>query len=356
MLQRQKGTVISLTLLVAAGQLNIYTHTKAAPGLNLFQQPVACAMSRMLRNFSMSPGAHGLPSPPLAQPLQRFAGIVERATDSEITTGTDDTRYISPKGFADNLSVTADASTTVKGIAELATDAEAVTGTDTGRTIVPSSLTARLEAPGAIGGTTPAAGTFTDLTSDGTLALQGGTVDIATDNAANAVEIGTGTTARAIGLGNSAAAHVIDIGSTTGAASLSLLAGTGNMDFDGNVATTYTMGNAAQTGTITIGSSSTTSTLELAAGAGASTVNIAKGIGGNTVSIANGINTSAQTINLAGGASGANSTVNILSGNGSAGTQTLNMVSGTRAGVVNIGNRRCCSCFDSWFCNRCCSA
>lgn len=55
------------------------------------------------------------------------------------------------------------ASTTVDGIVELATDAETVTGTDTARAITPSNLTARLAAPGAIGGTTPSTAVFTTL-------------------------------------------------------------------------------------------------------------------------------------------------------------------------------------------------
>lgn len=50
----------------------------------------------------------------------------------------------------------ADATTTVAGIVELATDAESVTGTDTDRAVTPAGLTARMEAPGEIGGTTPA--------------------------------------------------------------------------------------------------------------------------------------------------------------------------------------------------------
>lgn len=70
--------------------------------------------------------------------------------------------------------------------------------------------------------------------------------------------------------------------------------------------------------------------------AAASTVTIASGVGGNTVSINNGINTSANTVNISGGAAAANSTVNILSGNGSAGTQTLNALTGTRAGALNL--------------------
>jgi len=60
-----------------------------------------------------------------------------------------------------------DASDTNKGVVELATDAEAVTGSDTDRACTPANLTARLAAPGAIGGTTPAAGAFTTLGAAG---------------------------------------------------------------------------------------------------------------------------------------------------------------------------------------------
>ena len=55
------------------------------------------------------------------------------------------------------------ASETVAGVSELATDAETVTGTATDRITTPANITAKMAAPGAIGGTTPAAGTFTDL-------------------------------------------------------------------------------------------------------------------------------------------------------------------------------------------------
>ena len=76
-----------------------------------------------------------------------------------------------------NLSDVADAATSFDnikqaatdvytGVVELATDAEAVAGTDTARAITPANLTARLAEPGPIGGTTPAAGTFTTLSAD----------------------------------------------------------------------------------------------------------------------------------------------------------------------------------------------
>lgn len=65
------------------------------------------------------------------------------------------------------------------GKLELATDAETVTGTDTARATTPANITAKMAAPGAIGGTTPDSiiGTTIDANTDFTI---GGTV--ITDN------------------------------------------------------------------------------------------------------------------------------------------------------------------------------
>lgn len=59
--------------------------------------------------------------------------------------------------------VTPDASETVAGNTERCTDAETVTGTKTDCAATAANITAKMAAPGAIGGTTPAAGTFTTL-------------------------------------------------------------------------------------------------------------------------------------------------------------------------------------------------
>lgn len=138
------------------------------------------------------------------------------------------------------------------------------------------------------------------------------------------------------------------IGSTGGADSGTIAVGTGNFLLEGATASTITIGTGLTTGTITIGATGNTGTMTLSNSTGAQTVNIANangaktvnigsGISGNTISVGNGANTSAQVINLAAGATAANSTVNILSGNGSAGTQTLNALTGTRAGAINLG-------------------
>lgn len=55
------------------------------------------------------------------------------------------------------------ATTTTAGKIEIATDAETVTGTDTARATTAANITAKMAAPGAIGGTTPATGAFTTI-------------------------------------------------------------------------------------------------------------------------------------------------------------------------------------------------
>lgn len=64
----------------------------------------------------------------------------------------------------DVTDIVAAASATAQGKVELATDAETVTGSDTARATTPANITAKMAAPGTIGGTTPAAATFTTVT------------------------------------------------------------------------------------------------------------------------------------------------------------------------------------------------
>ena len=135
-----------------------------------------------------------------------------------------------------------------------------------------------------------------------------------------------------------AAASTVNIGNTTGASAVVVRVGTGNYSLDGAATSTYSVGASTTSGTITIGGTAQTGTMKFGSssgnytvnlgdstGAGVATVNIGSGVNGNTISIGNGINTGAQIINIAGGAAGANSTVNVLSGNATLGTQTLNL-------------------------------
>ena len=74
-------------------------------------------------------------------------GIVERATDSEATTGTDTTRYVTPAQLKSatassgtGTGTVANASESARGIIEIATQDEVDAGTDTERAVTPSSL------------------------------------------------------------------------------------------------------------------------------------------------------------------------------------------------------------------------
>ena len=95
-----------------------------------------------------------------------------------LTEGTSAANYpVATKFYADNLAIAGSpvSTETVAGIGQLATNAEAVAGTpSTGALalfVTPSNLASVFAAPPAIGGTTPAAATFTDLTATGTISV-----------------------------------------------------------------------------------------------------------------------------------------------------------------------------------------
>lgn len=85
-------------------------------------------------------------SPPDAS--ETVKGIIEIATQAEVTTGTDDVRAITPLKLETRLGTVtvADASETVKGKIEIATQAETNTGTDDVRAITPLKLQTRMAA------------------------------------------------------------------------------------------------------------------------------------------------------------------------------------------------------------------
>lgn len=113
------------------------------------------------------------------------------------------------------------ASTSAAGIVQLATNAITVTGTNATEAVTPAGLTARLAAPGAIGGTTPAAGTFTAVTATtgaitatlGNIVSSAGSV-----SAATTVTAGTGITATTGNI-KATAGQVIAGGDSAGVAS-----------------------------------------------------------------------------------------------------------------------------------------
>lgn len=108
------------------------------------------------------------------------------------------------------------ASVTESGIVELATNAETVTGTDSARATTPASITARLASPGAIGGTTPAAASFTTISSSGNITLgDAANINMSTPLLAGADHTFTGLSAQMLAGGTIAAFDLVCVHTTT---------------------------------------------------------------------------------------------------------------------------------------------
>jgi hypothetical protein len=74
---------------------------------------------------------------------------------------------------------------------------------------------------------------WNNIITSAAVTLNGGAVNIGSDNAANAINIGVGTTARTVGICNSAAAHLLTLGSSNGAASTTIQYGTAGLSVTG---------------------------------------------------------------------------------------------------------------------------
>lgn len=171
-------------------------------------------------------------------------GISRLATVAETTAGVRTDLATTPAGVAAvAIAGAPDASTTQKGIIEIATNAEAAAGAATDKALVPSNIASLMGSPGAIGGVTPAAGTFTTLTTTSTVLHNGGTFTVGSDNAANNVVLGSGTTARTITIGGSTGAHIVNIGNASaGAVTVDSAAG---ISLDAATASNFTVTGAA---------------------------------------------------------------------------------------------------------------
>jgi hypothetical protein len=284
-------------------------------------------------------------------------GLVQIDTDGTLASADDlhVATALATKTYADSIAVAGGTVATeiAAGIGELATDAEAVAGTpSTGALalfVTPSNLAAVFAAAPAIGGTTPAAGTFTTLAATGAIDFDAGgsfesggaTIDIGADASADAINLGTG-----------AAARTITIGNVTGATAVNVNVGTGNFALEGNVASTYDIsGTGVNTGTITIGGGTGAQTLNMMNSTGVKTVNLATGAAANVVTI--GSATGAASLDLLCGTGnftleGATASTYTISGTGvntgtisigtGTGAQTLNlMTGGTGVKTLNIG-------------------
>jgi hypothetical protein len=92
------------------------------------------------------------------------AGIIELATQAEVTAGTDGQRAVTPVTLAAALTAaTPDATDTTKGIIELATSAETQTGTDTVRAVTPKAAADTYQRKVIASDTAPAAPKDGDL-------------------------------------------------------------------------------------------------------------------------------------------------------------------------------------------------
>lgn len=149
-------------------------------------------------------------------------GIVQ-LTDNDAPAGT-----VASKAYVDNIAIAGSpvSTTTTAGIGQLATDAEAVAGTpSTGLLalfVTPSNLTPVFAAPPVIGGTTPAAATFTGLVASG------GTVTL-TSTAASVYDV--------TGAGNdltlsSDAGRVVINGEEAAADAVRIVSAAGGVDLD----------------------------------------------------------------------------------------------------------------------------
>lgn len=133
------------------------------------------------------------------QSNQYWTGDTRAATLAETVAGDSKQVYISPFTLATAIgTIVGQATETSAGIAEIATQAETNTGTDDQRIVTPLKLKTNLTTPPAIGGTTPAAGSFTTLTANGNIVKNvAGNKDVytsvATTTAAGANSAGTVT-------------------------------------------------------------------------------------------------------------------------------------------------------------------
>ena len=143
---------------------------------------------------------------------------------------TDNNEPVATQDYVDNIAISGSpvSTTTTPGIGELATDAEAVAGTpSTGLLalfVTPSNLTPVFAAPPAIGGTTPAAAAFTNVSATGV-----GTGNILTSDTASSFS----TTGAGIDVTiDSASGRVIINGEEAAANAITLLSAAGGIDAD----------------------------------------------------------------------------------------------------------------------------
>lgn len=271
---------------------------------------------------------------------------------------TDNSEPVATKVYVDAIAIAGSpvSTETVAGIGQLATDAEAVAGTpSTGVLalfVTPSNLTPVFAAPPAIGGTTPAAGAFTNISATGV-----GTGNILTSDTASSFS----TTGAGIDVTiDSASGRVIINGEEAAANAITLLSAAGGIDADAalqiNIATSQNAADAivinasaggiditaAGAATEDIDITNTAGSIRLVAGESAADSIVLSSTNGGIDILANGaaagedidISTSAS-VNITSTENNAGAIL-ITENGGASGRITLNAAQGTGADSINL--------------------
>lgn len=157
-------------------------------------------------------------------------GVVELATVAETVTGTNTTKAVTPAGVAAVAIAGAPAaSTSQAGIIEIATNTEAGAKVASNLALVPSNIPSIMAEPGAIGGSTPAAGAFTTLSASTSVTADvTGAIALDADVASNLSVDGAGIDLTLASGGG----RVVVNGEEAAADALRLVSAAGGLDVD----------------------------------------------------------------------------------------------------------------------------
>lgn len=272
-------------------------------------------------------------------------GVMQFATVAETTAGTASNLAVTPLGLAAVAIAGAPAaSTTQAGIIEIATNGEAAAQAASNLAIVPSNLPSIFAAPGAIGGSTPAAGNFTtltmtDLVLTNPLGVAEGGTNIASYTIGDTLYASGATTLTKLGIGTARQLLQTNAGATAPqwASNIDVpgtldVTGAATLDDTLAVAGAVTTGALTASGLITgsLGITVTGAAINLGSDAGAHAVNIGTGAAAKTITIGN--STGATAISLNAGTGALNIGTNAI-----AHTVTIGNVTGATAVAVNAG-------------------
>ncbi|CAB4166835.1 hypothetical protein UFOVP844_62 [uncultured Caudovirales phage] len=157
------------------------------------------------------------------QATTQIAGKMAISTVAECVAGLNNTKAVTPLGLAAVAIAGAPAaSTSQAGIIEIATNTEAAAKVAGNLALVPSNIPSIMAEPGAIGGSTPAAGAFTSLSAIG------GTVSLSSSVSGNLSATGAGIDMTVASDGG----QVVINGEEAAANAIRLLSAAGGLDAD----------------------------------------------------------------------------------------------------------------------------